>query len=520
MSELKSSLVIGDYRNFNKLVSDNLGLLIYLKKARLILNAANNSDNENIKLEYIIVAVLINPSLLATAQFSHLSASFLDYRIVNNALRLTLKKNGNYPLRSVALIRSFLGEKVSLDSLDINDTILSYSLLGEDQEIVKIFVDTNIVELNTQSVNFIVSSLICTNSVNILPSFVSKYRSLISNANLVKYFHSQGLTREGYSAMKKRDVSLYCADVFKDKYIQDLNLVKSDEYLLVLSSWGVGDDIRYSKIIPIILKTHSKVYFSCEPRLLLLFESLYPEAKFIPSHRTKFISKSNHDLYSEIIESRLYHAMDNELYRFSDEVDKVCLSTDLLSGIDFVKNGCKEFNCAKPNLFQVIDAFVSEIRKESIILVGLCWRSMLLGPFRNDNYFDLEELLSQSAGRNIYIVSLQYDLSDSERELVNKYNCKINFIEPPINQLNDFISVLYLMSKLDFIISAGTAVLELAGISGSATYLLSNSSTQRYRFKDNNDIWFENIKVVDDFYHLSKQDVITSTLDIIEKKTQ
>ena len=86
-----------------------------------------------------------------------------------------------------------------------------------------------------------------------------------------------------------------------------------------------------------------------------------------------------------------------------------------------------------------------------------------------------------------------------------------------IDQFNDFSSVYYVMQHLDIIVSAGTTVLELAGLSGTKTFVLTNHPAFKSRVqKGNHDLWFPNIEYIDDMTHLSKLEVVDKIAGRVE----
>ena len=132
---------------------------------------------------------------------------------------------------------------------------------------------------------------------------------------------------------------------------------------------------------------------------------------------------------------------------------------------------------------------------------------MIQRQSRNSHYFSLDALKPFFDLENCVFVSLQYDDCNDEISYIkNKF--KTDIFLPPIDQLNDFESVLYLMQKLDIIITAGTAVMELAGVSGTKTYALVNSESQKYRINNDVDFWFPNISYIPNAIEMGKDEVV------------
>ncbi|WP_434566497.1 hypothetical protein QFW85_03890 [Vibrio chagasii] len=521
LRDIDTCLLNLDFEGFKQLVDNNILLLTWLGKGNIILKRTLYLDVSDFDYRYFILAVYSDPKILSVGLFTHVRSKFRELDIDSHLFFLI--ENKLLSRTGELYVRHYLGigtDSILLKNIRASNRVRALFLSEKHKEICYLYINENN-NYNKFALNAIFTSLIITGDIRSAKHILVDNRERISNSNLVNYYYSQALPDKGFLAMKKRDIAHLFYREFPVKYIQDLSDVNSWEQLLVCASWGVGDDIRFSVLIPQILKKHKNVTFSCEPRLYHLLSITYPEASFFPSSRTKVITPQNYQDYDNLPNNKLHHAMDNNLYGYSKKFDKICLMTDLVS----IKNCkerkssplCSEIIIENVKNKAVIDDFLNVCRRQRYLLVGLCWRSMLTGPSRNDHYFDLKSIFNLARGRKIKFISLQYDLSDSERDLANIYSDTIDFLEPPVNQMEDFLEVIYLMSQLDHIVSAGTVSLELAGLSGTSTYLLSNSISQRYRFKSNKDIWFDNINVIDDFYLRSKSDVIKETLNTIER---
>ncbi|MEZ9145870.1 hypothetical protein AB4138_15820 [Vibrio sp. 10N.286.52.C3] len=521
LRDIDACLLKLDFEGFNQLVDNNILLLAWLGKGNIILKRTLYLDVSDFDYRYFILAVYSDPKILSVGLFTHVRSKFRDLDIDRHLFFLI--ENKILSRTGELYIRHYLGidtDCIVLSKVRASNRVRVLFLSEKYKEICYIYNNENN-KYNKFALNAIFTSLIITGDMESAKDIIEDHKEIISNSNLVNYFYSQALPDEGFSAMKERDIANLFYREFPGKYIQNLDDVKSGERLLVCASWGVGDDIRFSVLIPQILKKHKNVTFSCEPRLYDLLAIIYPDADFVPSSRTKVISPQNYQAYNNLPNNKLHHAMDNNLYEYSKRFEKISLMTDLISIKRFQDREALPLiseiivECVKNK--SIIDDFLNSCRRQGYLLVGICWRSMLIGPSRNDHYFDLKSIFSLAKGRRIKFISLQYDLSDSERELAKIYSDTIDFLEPPINQMDDFIEVVYLMNQLDSIVSAGTVSLELAGLSGTPTYLLSNSISQRYRFKSSEDIWFDNITIIDEFYLHSKSDIIKETLNSVER---
>jgi hypothetical protein len=103
------------------------------------------------------------------------------------------------------------------------------------------------------------------------------------------------------------------------------------------------------------------------------------------------------------------------------------------------------------------------------IIIGICWRSSLMNIERSINYIPLEEWNEIFSIPNAIFINLQY--GDCEAELINaeeKFNIKIHRW-PDIDLKNDLDQVFSLISKLDLVVTAATAVSSMAFSIGTKT---------------------------------------------------
>ena len=136
--------------------------------------------------------------------------------------------------------------------------------------------------------------------------------------------------------------------------------------------------------------------------------------------------------------------------------------------------------------------------------------------FSEIRYFNLNELAPLLKLEDMIFVNLQYG-NCSEEIMHLQSHCDSEFINLDVDYYNDFLSVYYIMQNLDVIVSSGTTVLELAGLSGTETFVLTNHQYFKPRIQKNNrDVWFPNIKYIDGMTNLSKIDVVTKIAKNIE----
>ena len=522
---IKQNYYQKNYSKVISLVKDNIGFLVQSKKYEYIYFAAYSTSNNQLRMTFMLLAVIANPTCLNSVSFSALYSSldskeeFLSYLKcfvdgndkLNDFEKFIISSflNNNTPFYRLKNIQSKLSDNQQVIYLSIKNDYNSIASLFEEDKL-------NVSELSAQCIDMLFHSLVKANKLNAASTLLnSKLKNKISNKQINDYWFSQGNLINGFESMRDRDMSNVFKLVFGKKYIQSLDSIIKDETLLVLASWGPGDDIRYSTLFNAIKECHSSVTFTCEPRLFDLFSNIYPDLNFIPCERTKRIMVENSDKFTSFPHHKIHHVMDRHCISKVKNFNKVTLLTDLIPDILSKKESVQ---LTKNNIRQIksivnsekIDHFIDSVKENSCkTLVGLCWRSMIQRQSRNAHYFSLESMQSLFELENCLFVSLQYDNCDNEISYIKeKFN--IDVYIPPIDQLNDFESVVYLMQSLDVIISAGTAVLELAGVSGTTTYALVNSESQNYRINNNIDFWFDNILYIPDATKMNKLELVES----------
>jgi ADP-heptose:LPS heptosyltransferase len=95
---------------------------------------------------------------------------------------------------------------------------------------------------------------------------------------------------------------------------------------------------------------------------------------------------------------------------------------------------------------------------------------------RNEHYLTIEDLFPILENENYDFINLQYDECEEELLLAEK-SLNINIIRwDNLDLKNDLDSVLALISRLDLVITVGTAVSSLAGIIGKKQLLIDKKS--------------------------------------------
>jgi Flp pilus assembly protein TadD len=207
--------------------------------------------------------------------------------------------------------------------------------------------------------------------------------------------------------------------------------------ILVWGEQGLGDEIMFGTALPDLLRQAGKVIVECDPRLTGLFARALPGAEIrAPT---------------------------------PDPRDADC-HTPTGSVAARLRPTLRHFPATGPFLTPEPQR-TAEWRERLASLgpglrVGVCWRSSRMTADRAGAYSRIEQWAPVFAVPGIAFVSLQYDGHQAEREeALDRFGTVLHHW-PDLDQRNDLDGVAALMAGLDLVISAPTAVGELAAALG------------------------------------------------------
>lgn len=222
---------------------------------------------------------------------------------------------------------------------------------------------------------------------------------------------------------------------------QELN---DDETLLIYCEQGVGDEIRFAHNYALAAEKAANVIVYTEPRLIEMFSLAFPTIKFIPCGFNG--------------SSRTYP---DEITHINENVFIVAAG-DLME-INFRESG--ELLRSEP--YVVLPEEVNTYWKQRVkklpkrkYNIGISWRSGLRNQGRNLGLLTVLDIIP-FFDLDANIISLQYDDVSKERNILKKRG-KDLIVFDDLDQKNDFIGVAALYRSLDFIITVGTSVGDIA----------------------------------------------------------
>jgi tetratricopeptide (TPR) repeat protein len=222
--------------------------------------------------------------------------------------------------------------------------------------------------------------------------------------------------------------------------------------ILIWREQGIGDEILFASCLPDFLEKYASTHcvLLCEPRLTRIFRRSFTKA----------------DVFGHLEEIDLtqfdYHLPIGSLMRFfRSEIRKFESTVPYL--------------VADEHLRLKLEKRLSHYRNEGKKLVGICWRSGLLGPNRNGGYTNIDDWeFVRDSGKDFAFVSLQYGTSEIEL-LAAETALGVNILRwDDIDLKNDMDSVFALTSSMDIVVTVATSVSAIAGSLGIPTIYLSS----------------------------------------------
>ena len=489
---------VDDLNEWLLLVTKTRYILSILGHYKPLLKASLLTSNKDLALELSILTIWANPRVGDYQQFRH-CADINDFSLEEMSGEiekgLSYKKINQYRLYCLKELN------VDISVLDVLDLIYYYYCSKKFSKVLEIALDIeNIDSVPKKYCDFVVKCMILDNHsyLNVIQSL---WYQRSSSKLRTEFFLSHRMFRAGMKEKTNRDMSVLLNRLYPDKFKKSLSEVDKSSTLHILNSWGPGDDLRFSIIIDILISLgYSSIVLHTEPRLVPLLSLLYPEVSVEGTCRSKVLSHHNISHFDKLYPQNLHHVFDNKFFAKIDEISQFTLVTNLLHEslvARIVFNDQRKLFYLNNSSSETIDDFISGLGDNKVI-VGISWRSMMNHGVRGQDYFSIADVQDIVEGiEDLVLVSLQYDNCEIEVTSFNQYS-KVKMYIPPIDQMNDFTSVVYLMNQLDLIICTGNSVLEFAGCSTTDTLAILLDPVHSYRFDEGKDIWFNNISIPED----------------------
>ncbi len=225
--------------------------------------------------------------------------------------------------------------------------------------------------------------------------------------------------------------------------------------LLVTAEQGVGDQIMFASMIPDLTKRAANeggnLILECEPRLVPLFARSFP-----------YVTVRAWD-------ARTQGGVPMTRYGWLKGAGGATNFTEMGTLPRYLRRTIDSF--PKPNAFLVPDA--DEIARWRSIFgsaIGICWRSGKTGGERALQYAPLDSWAAFIRDRPGSVVCVQYDATPEEIVRLESVSGRKIIVPQNIDQKSELDRTCALLSALDAVISAPTAVSWLSAAAGIPTY--------------------------------------------------
>lgn len=230
--------------------------------------------------------------------------------------------------------------------------------------------------------------------------------------------------------------------------------------LLVTAEQGIGDQVMFASMIPELAKRAAadggSVILECEPRLVPLFARSFPD---VTVHAWTVATKNG------VLHTR---------HDWLKAVGGANAAIEIGSLPRRMRGGIAAFPAV--NAFLKPDALDSArwggflANSGNGPFIGVCWRSGNMAGHRSQQYAPLKEWAAFIARLPGTVLSVQYDAREDEIKALEAMSGRTIFVPPGLDQKNDLDRTVAMLSSLDAVVSAPTAVSWLAAGAGVDTY--------------------------------------------------
>lgn len=303
------------------------------------------------------------------------------------------------------------------------------------------------------------------------------------NYSLASIYLAQRKMKLGFKYYDKRSTRMILPEQFKKRYWDGKEYLK--QTLLVEAEQGFGDNIQFSRFLPLVAKKFKHVYFSVEKPLYNLMKESFKKYKNIEVISKKLVKYDKFVLIMDIqnLLNISYHNMpEQKPYLITDEEKDYAFKIKHFRGDD--------------------------------LKIGLYWRAKGMGlrdavyrtidaPYYFKRLFDLPNTKFYSFQMNDI-----FDMCEKYPQIVD--------LEPDIENFDDTASML---KNIDVLITVDTALAHLAGALGIKTYLLLCFAPDwRWFDNDKKTEWYPNVTIIKQHDRRTWEDVADSLYNYISEE--
>jgi tetratricopeptide (TPR) repeat protein len=221
----------------------------------------------------------------------------------------------------------------------------------------------------------------------------------------------------------------------------------SGKSILVWREQGIGDEVRFGSLIQELESSGAQVTIESAPKLVKLFERAYP--------------------WAEVRAEGPRDCRGKEAYAgFDFQIPFGSLTTIYRKSINDFRRGQKPWLPRDIEKEQKLRSVMG--LSPTDMLVGLCWRSSNRNASRNHLYAEVKDLITLKELKGVTFLNLQYDECTEELQAMRELGLPVKHISN-INQKDNLLGASVLMGACDLVVTAGTAVLDIACAMGKPT---------------------------------------------------
>jgi Flp pilus assembly protein TadD len=242
--------------------------------------------------------------------------------------------------------------------------------------------------------------------------------------------------------------------------------------ILVWMEQGLGDQILFASMLPDLIAAGARCILECEPRLRSLFARSFPTVEAVKASEPAHPSTQSSDIDFQIPAGSLARWFRPTLESFPQHhgflVPDPALVSDFRGRVAALGNGLK---------------------------VGICWRSMMNTGIRSNDYSRLTQWGPILSTSGVQFVNLQYDQCAEElREAQRLFGTPVQ-VWDDVDLKDDQESVAALISTLDLVLSACTAVDQMAGGLGVTAWVMSRTANDLWALGTDHCPWYPGIRL-------------------------
>ncbi|MFV3077270.1 tetratricopeptide repeat protein [Niveispirillum fermenti] len=220
-------------------------------------------------------------------------------------------------------------------------------------------------------------------------------------------------------------------------------------HLLIWREQGLGDELMFASLYGDAIARAGRTTIDCDPRLVGLFTRSFPRAVVRPAPP----SRPDHDHVERAAADR--HVPAGDL--------PALLRGGSLAGFTGAPYLVPDRR-RRDEMQAWLDGLPAGLR------VGLCWRSRLLTHRRQHNYLDVAQWAPLAGLDGLQPVCLQYDAMPEECAALERLAGRPLHRVPGLDLTDDLEGVAALVAGLDLVVTAPTAVGEMAGALGTPVW--------------------------------------------------